>query len=207
MELAYRGDATAGLPASDPTTVRIVDAAYRALTEGGVRRTTMNQIADAAGIGVATVYRRFPQKVQLVRAVLLREAVRAVEAVDAAMVQAATVEEQAAAGFTAFAHAIAERPLLIRLLRGDGENDGEAVAPGELIDQVMVLARDYIAGWIRDLQAQGSHRGTDGDVVAEIYARLALSLVLAPEGNIPMHDDAATRAFATAYLVPLLGSE
>ncbi len=207
MELAYLGDATAGLPASDPTTVRIVDAAYRALTEGGVRRTTMNQIADAAGIGVATVYRRFPQKVQLVRAVLLREAVRAVDAVDAAMVQAATVEEQAAAGFTAFAHAIAERPLLIRLLRGDGENDGEAVAPGELIDQVMVLARDYIAGWIRDLQAQGSYRGTDGDVVAEIYARLALSLVLAPEGNIPMHDDAATRAFATAYLVPLLGRE
>ena len=191
----------------DQATVRIIDAAYQALTEGGVRRTTMNQIADAAGLGVATVYRRFPQKVQLVRAVLLREAARAVEAVDAAMVEAATVEEQAAAGFTAFAHAIAERPLLIRLLRGDGEHDGEAVAPGELVDQVMVMARDYIAGWIRDLQAEGRHHGVDADIVAEIYARLALSLVLAPDGRIPMHDDAATRAFATTYLVPLLGTE
>jgi len=191
----------------DQATVRIIDAAYQALTEGGVRRTTMNQIADAAGLGVATVYRRFPQKVQLVRAVLLREAARAVEAVAAAMVEAATVEEQAAAGFTAFAHTIAERPLLIRLLRGDGEHDGEAVAPGELVDQVMVMARDYIAGWIRDLQAEGRHLGADPDIVAEIYARLALSLVLAPDGRIPMHDDAATRAFATTYLVPLLGSE
>jgi hypothetical protein len=127
--------------------------------------------------------------------------------VDAAMVEAATVEEQAAAGFTAFAHTIAERPLLIRLLRGDGEHDGEAVAPGELVDQVMVMARDYIAGWIRDLQAEGRHLGADADIVAEIYARLALSLVLAPDGRIPMHDDAATRAFATTYLVPLLGSE
>lgn len=191
----------------DQATVRIIDAAYQALTEGGVRRTTMNQIADAAGLGVATVYRRFPQKVQLVRAVLLREAARAVQAVDAAMVDAATLEEQAAAGFTAFAHTIAQRPLLIRLLRGDGEHDGEAVAPGELADQVMVMARDYIAGWIRELQAEGRHLGAHPDIVAEIYARLALSLVLAPDGRIPMHDDAATRAFATTYLVPLLGSE
>lgn len=205
MDLAHNGDATVGLPDLDATTVRILDAAYAALTEGGVRRTTMNQIADAAGLGVATVYRRFPQKVQLVRAVLLREAGRAVEAVDAAIVQAATVEEQAAVGFTAFAHAIADRPLLIRLLRGDGQHDGEAVAPGELVDQVMVLARDYIAGWIRELQAHGRYLSVDADIVAEIEARLALSLVLAPEGRIPMHDDAATRAFATTYLVPLLG--
>jgi len=208
MDLALRGDARAtGVDHEDPTTVRILDAAYLALTDGGVRRTTMNQIADAAGLGVATVYRRFPQKVQLVRAVLLREAARVVAAVDAAMEQPGTVEEQAAFGFTAFAHAIVERPLLIRLLRGDGEHDGEAVAPGELVDQVMVMARDYIAGWIRDLQDAGRYLAVDGDVVAEIYARLALSLVLAPQGRIPMHDDAATRAFATAYLVPILGSE
>ena len=35
----------------------------------------------------------------------------------------------------------------------------------------------------------------------------AVSLVLVPEGFIPMHDDAATHAFATQYLVPLLGPE
>jgi TetR/AcrR family transcriptional repressor of uid operon len=207
MDLAHISDVTVGLPDLDATTVRILDAAYLALTEGGVRRTTMNRIADAAGLGVATVYRRFPQKVQLVRAVLLREAARAVSAVDAAMEQPATVEEQAAAGFTAFAHNIAERPLLIRLLRGDGEYDGEAVVPGELLDQVMVLARDYIAGWIRAIQEEGRYLAVDADIVAEIYARLALSLVLAPEGRIPMHDDAATRAFATTYLVPLIGRE
>ena len=40
-----------------------------------------------------------------------------------------------------------------------------------------------------------------------IGGNLALSLVLAPDGRIPMHDDAATRTFATTYLVPLLGAE
>lgn len=191
----------------DRSTERILDAAYEELTRDGVRRTTMSQIADAAGLGVATVYRRFPQKARLVEAVLLREAARATAAVDAAMRRAGTVEEQVAGGFTAFAHTIAERDLLVRLLRGDVDHDGEAVAPGALVDRIMVMARDYIAGWIRELQATGRYRDVDAEVVAEIEARLALSLVLAPEGRIPMHDDAATRAFATKYLVPLLGAE
>ncbi len=191
----------------DATTERILDAAYRELARDGVRRTTMNQIADAAEIGVATVYRRFPQKARLVEAVLLREATRVTAEVDEAMTQAATVEEQSATGFTAFAHFISDRPLLVRLLRGDTDHDGEAVAPGALVDQVMVMARDYIAGWIRGLQEEGRYLGVDADIVAEIQARLAVSLVLAPEGRIPMQDDGATRAFARKYLVPLLGPE
>ncbi|KAA1419292.1 TetR/AcrR family transcriptional regulator [Nocardioides humilatus] len=191
----------------DTSIERILDAALEELAEGGARRTTMNQIADAAGLGVATVYRRFPRKAQLVEAVLVREAQRVIEAVDAAIGRAQTVEEQSAAGFTTFAHAVADRPFLVRLMRGDGELDGEAVRPGELADRVMVLVRDYIAHFVRDLQAEGRYLGVDADVVAEIQARLALSLVLAPDGRIPMHDDAATREFATKYLVPLLGVE
>jgi len=191
----------------DTTTLRILDAAVETFSTGGVRRTTMNQIAESAGIGVATVYRRFPQKMQLVRAMLLREAVKVVGVVDEAIADEETVEGQAAAGFTAFAHAVADRPLLVRLLRGDSDIDGEPVPPGELADQIMVLVRDYIAGWIRDVQAEGRYLSIDAEIVAEIQARLAISLVLAPEGRIPMHDDAATRTFATTYLVPLLGSE
>lgn len=191
----------------DATTVRILDAGLQRFLERGVRRTTMNEIAAAAGVGVATAYRRFPQKMQLVRAVLLREAAAVIEAVEAALLAAPTIEEQGAAGFTAFAHAVADRPLLVRLLRGDGEYDGEAIAPGDLLDQIMIAARDYVAGWIRDLQAEGRYTSVDADIVAEIQARLALSLVLSPEGRIPMHDDAATRAFATTYLLPVLGPE
>ena len=208
MDLAYVADAGAAPgDSADATAVRILEAAYVALSEGGVRRTTMNQIAEKAGLGVATVYRRFPRKVELVRAMLLREAVKVVSEVDRAIAEEATIEGQAAAGFTAFAHAVADRPLLVRLLRGDSDYDGQAVPPGQLADQIMVLVRDYIANWIREIQAQDRYLSVDAEIVAEIQARLALSLVLAPEGRIPMHDDAATREFATTYLVPLLGSE
>ncbi|MEZ0578059.1 TetR/AcrR family transcriptional regulator [Nocardioides sp. MH1] len=190
----------------DTTIERILDAALVELAQGGARRTTMNQIADAAGLGVATVYRRFPRKAQLVEAVLVREAQRIIAEVDAAIEREDTVEDQSAAGFTVFAHAVSDRPFLVRLMRGDDDNGGETFRAGELADQVMVLVRDYLARFVRDLQSEGRYLGVDADIVAEIQARLALSLILAPEGRIPMHDDAATRAFATKYLVPLLGA-
>ena len=188
----------------DPATERILDAATAEFARHGVRRTTMNQIAAAAGLGVATVYRRFPQKDQLVRAVVLREAEVVTAAVVAELERPATVEEQSAGAFTAFAHAISGRPLLVRLMRRAASDDA---APGDLVDQLMTQARSRVSDWIRELQADGRYLDADPDVVAELEARLAMSLVLVPEGFIPMHDDAATRAFATKYLVPLLGPE
>jgi AcrR family transcriptional regulator len=191
---------------ADPVTVRILDAARVEFTKTGVRRTTMNQIAEAAKLGVATVYRRFPQKAQLVRAVILREAADVTAAVAAELERPASVEEQSAGAFTAFAHAVTDRPLLVRLLRGDFD-DGNPPASGDLIEQVMSIARGHVSDWIRGLQAEGRCLDADPDVVGELQARLAVSLVLVPDGFIPMHDDAATRAFATKHLVPLLGPE
>lgn len=191
----------------DATTRRILDAALEQVTAHGVRHTTMNQIAAAAGLGVATVYRRFPQKAELVRAVILREAEAVTAAVAAAMELPIPVPEQSAEGFTAFAHAVADRPLIVRLLRGDADRDGESVLPGDLVDQMIAMARDYVAQVIRRLQIEGRYLQVDADVVAEIQARLAMSLILSPDGSIPMHDDAATRAFAIRYLVPLMGPE
>jgi AcrR family transcriptional regulator len=196
----------------DPATERILDAAGAELARRGVRRMTMNQVADAAGLGVATVYRRFPQKAELVRAVILREADAVTAAVLAELERPGTIHEQAAGGFTAFAHAISSRPLLIRLMRGDADS-GDPLAssgqapPADLIDQLMTGARDCISDWIRNLQAEGRYLDADPDVIAELEARLAVSLILIPDGFIPMHDDAATHAFAAQYLVPLLGPE
>lgn len=191
----------------DQSTARILDAAHDEFTEGGVRGTTMNRVAERAGLGVATVYRRFPQKALLVRAVILREAAATTHAVAKAMQGEGSAEEQSAAGFSAFARALHQRPLLIRLLRGEKDRDGGLMESGELADQIIAMARDYIAGWIRALQAEGRYRSIEPEVVAEIEARLALSLVIVPEGHIPIHDTARARAFAARYLVPLLGPE
>lgn len=50
---------------------RILDGAYAA-TSGAGRAPSMEEIAQAAGVGVATVYRRFPTRADLLQAVLER---------------------------------------------------------------------------------------------------------------------------------------
>jgi len=190
----------------EENTVRILDAARVCFTARGVRRTTMNEIARVAGVGVATAYRRFPQKPALVRAVILREAEHVITLVAREMNRPGEVADQSADGFTAFAHALADRPLLVQLMRGQPAEATVIGVGSDLLDLVMAMARDAVATWLRGYQADGRFVGLDPDVLGEIYARLALSLVLTPDGVIPMHDDQATRAFAKQYLVPLLGA-
>jgi AcrR family transcriptional regulator len=50
---------------------RILGAAYSA-TSGAATAPTMEQVAEAAGVGIATVYRRFPTRADLLGAVLER---------------------------------------------------------------------------------------------------------------------------------------
>lgn len=52
---------------------QVLDAALALFIESGLRRTTMDDVAGKAGIGRATLYRRFGDKHQLVQAVILRE--------------------------------------------------------------------------------------------------------------------------------------
>jgi AcrR family transcriptional regulator len=48
---------------------RIVEAAHVVFSRGGLN-VPMDEIAAEAGVGIATLYRRFPSKVELVKAVL-----------------------------------------------------------------------------------------------------------------------------------------
>src|SRR6201997_750398 len=50
---------------------RILDAAYAA-TSGADTAPSMEQVAEAAGVGIATVYRRFPTRADLLGTVLER---------------------------------------------------------------------------------------------------------------------------------------
>lgn len=186
----------------DESSRRIIDAARTCFAASGIRQTTMNRIAAEAGLGVATVYRRFPQKEQLVQAVLMSEAARFIADVDGKIAGASSPEEQMTQGFTAFVTGISSRPLLINAMRGDSE------AGLPLLTQhgepVLALGRGFIAGTIRHWQDEGAIADFDADLVAEIFARLALSLVLTPDGLIPTGDDEVTRAFARKHLLPLL---
>jgi AcrR family transcriptional regulator len=59
---------------TETTSKRILDTALQLLMEQGIRKTSMDEVAERAGVTRVTIYRYFRDKKELVRAVFLRMA-------------------------------------------------------------------------------------------------------------------------------------
>lgn len=57
---------------SEATGQRVLDTALELLLEQGIRKTSMDEVAERAGVTRVTIYRHFRDKKELVRAVFLR---------------------------------------------------------------------------------------------------------------------------------------
>jgi AcrR family transcriptional regulator len=187
--------------ASGPQADRILDAALELFVTFGLRRTTMDDVARACGLGRATIYRRFPGKSDLVAGVLLREARRFFAELDRSVAAFSTLEERLVEGFVTTLRISREQRLVHRLM---------VLEPESLLrhatDQagpLLAAARGYLAHRLRAAQKQGDAGDFDPEVVAEILIRLTHSLLLTPAGHIPLDDDGA-RLFARRYLTPMV---
>jgi AcrR family transcriptional regulator len=186
-------------PTTDDVAESIVDAALEEFLGYGLRRTAVDVVARRAGVSRATLYRRFKDKDALVQAVLVRECRRFFGSIAAAVADLDTVEDRLVEGFVVgVRYARADR-LLNRLLA----SDPEALLPYLTTNGALVVAaaRDFLV-W------QGGSRESTGDRtpagVAELFVRLAISFTLMPESAIPLDTDEEVRAFARAYLAPLM---
>ncbi|WP_019929308.1 TetR/AcrR family transcriptional regulator [Nocardia sp. BMG111209] len=190
--------------AEDGNQAAVLDAALMAFLDFGIKRTSMTEVARRGGLSLATLYRRFAGKSELVQAVALWQARRFVEQVDA-VVQAqvdrdASAEDQIVELFIAFLAGLRRNRLLERLLN----TEPEIVLPYLTTRgaPVIELGRDYLAEFITRLQSEGKLPQYDPLPVAEMVARTSLSLSLTPQTVIPIDDDAAARQFARRHVVP-----
>ncbi|WP_433756208.1 TetR/AcrR family transcriptional regulator [Nocardia sp. CA-135398] len=181
---------------------KLLESALSAFLDFGIKRTSMGEIARRAGISPATLYRRFESKNELVEAVSVREAQRFVAEIDKRVQKVDGVEEQLIEIFVAVITAIAGNELLRRLLR----TEPDLILPRLTTEAGPILAvgRSYLAEKLRELRS-GADDDFDFELVAEIMARLALSLALTPDGLIPIDDVAAGRDFARRTLLPMVG--
>ncbi|MFC8046206.1 TetR/AcrR family transcriptional regulator [Nocardia sp. NPDC057353] len=192
----------AALTALEPKSRRIVDAARDCFAEVGFEETTMVRIAEGAGVGVATVYRRFGTKSALVRYALMAESQRVGVVVVQALRDSAGPVSGLAEIFAAYVTEATAPRLLTRSLRVSSAATelADFLTGDEFIEQGRLLFAQYIEYW----QARGELGRFDAHVVAELFVRLVMSIISNPHGALPLTDADAAREFARRHLAPLL---
>jgi TetR/AcrR family transcriptional repressor of uid operon len=176
--------------ASDATSERILDAALELAAASGLRHLTMDDVAQRAGVGRMTVYRRFASKPVLVDALTVRESRRCLDRIAASIQPQASVNDRLAAMFTATLAVIREHPMLERLARFEPEALITELTRDD--SAAFRMVREFLVELIREGQAAGDLVAGDPEVLAELALRLAASFVLIPESVLPLEDKAAT---------------
>ncbi|WP_063060689.1 TetR/AcrR family transcriptional regulator [Nocardia sienata] len=180
----------------------VLSAALQAFLDFGIKRTSMVEVARRGGLSLATLYRRFSSKSDLIQAVGLAQTRDFIEGVDAAVAQQierdAGAEDQIVELFVAFLAGLRGNELLDRLLN----TEPEMVLPYLTTRgaPVIELGRDYVAEFITRLQGEGKLPAYDPLPLAEMIARTALSLALTPQTVIPLDDDVAVRRYARDHV-------
>jgi AcrR family transcriptional regulator len=187
------------LATSDDVAHRLLEGAATRFVEVGVTKTTMAEIAAAAGVTKPTLYRRYADKPAVVDALVRRETA----AFSDRLARVAATESHAAAALeAAFAAAVRwldrhpflrrsltlEPQLMLPLLTEPG---------GPVLEAGLSAFRAIVERGVRD----GQLRAADVDVVAEVWWRLVLSYVLTPTLGVRRTDAAALRALARETLL------
>ncbi len=184
----------------DDAAITVLDAAGDHLRRFGLGRWSVDDVADAAGVGRTSVYRWFGSRDELVHAVLARELRETLEAASAAAARVESFEDKAVEAALVCFRAL-DGSVVDHLLR----NDPGAVLPllttgaGPLID----LARGALAPVL--LAAGMVTEPLEAAVLAEAMARLGLSFVLTRGTVVPVDRPAGLRLAIAGLLRPLLG--
>ena len=181
---------------------RVAAAALDEFAEHGIRRTSMEDVARRAGVSRMTVFRRFASKQRLVEIVIAREVHRGMQELDLLWEGAETLEDRLVAGFEFAGRYVSGHPLFDRLLR----SEPEVLLPPLTLDggPVLELYRSLIAQRLQAEVNAGRAATTDLDGVAEVIARLAISLLLTRDGTITLGDPNSVRRLVNLTLLPML---
>jgi AcrR family transcriptional regulator len=188
---------------------RILTVADEVFGQGGPAAST-EEVARRAGVGIATVFRHFPTKADLLTAVLVRRFERLRAEAEAAR----RAPDPGGAFFDLFTHLVTDAPTKIAiaeaLLEAGGDRDGAAAEASLGLRRAVgaVLARAQRAGAVRDdveppevyalLVATARAANVDAEVrarmLAIVFAGLAPVEVMAPLTQAPPTEAPPTEA-------------
>jgi AcrR family transcriptional regulator len=187
-----------GPAGSDPVSERILDAAAAVLAAGGLRRCTVEEIAQAGRLGRTTVYRRFDGRDEIVQAVLGREVRRTLGVIAESVAGVGSVADKVVEGLLAGLDAFRRSPVL-GLART--EPDLLALATSQAQPLVALATEVLVDLWRRETRRRPTAATRQ---VAEVLVRLGMSFALAPPVAFDLDDRPAARKALHALVDPLL---
>ncbi len=192
-------------PDLDAYAERILASARELFARHGLRRTSLADIASHAKIAPATLYKRFANREALLTALVLREANQLMSGVDAAVEGIDDPEEALVASFLVFIRALRDHDLLQEVIA----LDPELVLPLFTTEGAAFLSigREYLASHLERARDEGVVLTAEPVALAEIFMRIAQSLILTPHSVLPLDDEVAlaelaSNTFARLAFVP-----
>ncbi len=187
-------------PAVDEVDTRVLEAMLDCIARWGIAKTTADDIARAAGISRATLYRMFPGGMDVAFDALLRhETARFFGTVTDQLDDAVTLEDLLVIGITEAARFLADHEALAYVLA----HEPERLLPASALhrpDHTLAIAAAFVSPHLRRFVAD--------DAVAEAHAewvvRMVLSYALNPSPTLELTDARSVRRFVATYLLPAL---
>lgn len=180
---------------------RLLDAAEGCFRRRGVAKTTVEDVAAAAQVSRATVYRYFPDRDALVLGVLLRDAERFLRRLQGVIDAEPDFEQAVVRGVLYTVDAVAADDNLARLFAPEASGITTAIAGAS--DALFGLVTAFLRPLLQAASDEGVLRaGVDIEDGAEWILRTVLSL-LAVTGPVRRGVSDTQRLLAT-FLVPAL---
>jgi AcrR family transcriptional regulator len=179
---------------------RLLDAARAALVEHGAT-VSVNQIARAAGVGVGTLYRKYPTKADLLLALLLEIHTELSAAIAARTADAADVRAELRGLIEAHLEVMGRIGPIDSLLRREAPGLVAVVGPEELSDRFITPVRAVLE---RGVAAGAFATDLDLELVGRAFFGMLDSTVLA--GLVEREGVGPVAARMTRVLVDGIGA-
>lgn len=177
---------------------RIVNAAEGCFARYGVGKTTVEDIAAAAGLSRATVYRSFAGgRDEVILAVVLRDLQRFLDRLAGRLSREPSVPDAIVEGVIDAVAFVRGEPRVVALLTPEAAGHTQAAVAGAA-ESLLDLCADYVRPHFEFAQREGLLRAditVDGAV--EFLFRIISSMIVMPREDEP-------REFLRTYVVPAL---
>lgn len=180
-----------------PAETRILDAAKACCERWGIAKVSVDDIAAAAGVSRATLYRMFPGGRDIVfDALRVRELEEFFTRLQAGVVGSETLEDLLVRTIVVATHELrADEHLALMLMSEPGDTLSQLTVQG--LPRIIRMASLFLAPLVDPYLGR-----EEAARLVDLLARLVISYFLAPSDHVDFGDESSARAFIRIQILP-----